>query len=66
MRKWLVEARGKRTQKEIAEAAGIAQSTYASIELGTRDPSVKVAKQLAVVLGVVWTRFYEEVRKTNG
>lgn len=60
MRKWLVEIRGGTSQHKIADEVGIAQSTYASIELGTRNPSVKVAKRIGEVLGFEWTRLFEE------
>ncbi len=60
MRSWLVEIRGKRSQYKIAEEIGIAQSTYASIEVGSRQPSVQMAKRIAKVLGFDWTRFYED------
>ena len=59
MRKWLVELRGNRTQQTIADAAGIAQNTYAALETGARRPSVEVAKRIAEVLDFEWTRFFE-------
>ena len=57
---WLVDARGKRSQQSVADAAGIAQSTYASIETENRKPSVATAKAIASVLGFDWTKFYRE------
>lgn len=64
MRKWLVDIRTsvKRSQQEVADAAGISQSYYAGIETGIRGKplSVPVAKKIAAVLGFDWTRFYEE------
>lgn len=59
MREWLVEARGSRTQAAVAQESGIAQSTYACIEIGTRRPSVDTAKRIAEVLGFSWTKFFE-------
>ena len=47
----LVEARGKRTQKEIATEAGISQSTYAMYEIGKRRPTDENKIKLAVVFG---------------
>ena len=35
----LIELRGNKTQKEVAEAIGVAQSTYAMYELAQRIPS---------------------------
>ena len=59
MLKWLVELRGSRTQAELAKEIGIAQSSYASIEIGIRRPSVDMAKKIAEVMGFSWTRFFE-------
>lgn len=60
MRRWLTEIRGGRSQYTVADEIGIAQSTYASIESGSRNPSVEMAKKIAAALGFDWTRFYEE------
>lgn len=57
---WLVEIRGDRSQYKVAEEIGIAQSTYASIENGNRNPSVRMSKKIAAAMGFEWTRFYEE------
>jgi putative transcriptional regulator len=59
MRDWLVKIRGTRSQYKVAEEIGIAQSTYASIEIGSRNPSVEMAKRIAEKMGFDWTRFYE-------
>ncbi len=59
MLKWLAELRGSRTQAEMAKEIGIAQSTYASIEIGIRHPSVPMAKKIAEVMGFPWARFFE-------
>lgn len=66
MLKWLVEIRGQRSQQAVAHEIGIAQSTYASIEVGSRNPSVPMAKRIADVLGFDWTRFYEEPGERPG
>lgn len=60
LRNWLIELRGKRTQAQIAEAAGITQQMYCMLELGERRPSPEVAKKIAAVLGFNWTRFYDD------
>ena len=64
MRKWLAEIRTarKKSQQEVADAAGISQSYYAGIELGIRGKplAVPVAKRISAVLGFDWTRFYDE------
>ncbi len=60
MRKWLIELRGERSQQNVADEIGISQSAVASIEAGTRNPSVDMAKKIAKVLGFEWTKFFEE------
>lgn len=45
--KRLVELRGKKTQKEIADAIGVCQSTYAMYELGKRVPSDEKKRKIA-------------------
>lgn len=57
---WLKEIRGDKSQQAVADEIGIAQSTYASIEVGSRKPSVPMAKRIAAALGFDWTRFYED------
>lgn len=57
---WLVKIRGESTQQEVANAIGIAQSTYAAIETGARNPSVPMAKRIAKAMGFEWTRFFED------
>lgn len=56
---WLKEIRGEKSQQAVADEIGIAQSTYASIEVGSRKLSVTMAKKIAATLGFDWTRFYE-------
>lgn len=64
MRLWLkdIRERQKMNTYEAANAAGISQSYYSSIENGTRgNPlNVDIAKKIAEALGFEWTRFYEE------
>lgn len=60
MLNWLVALRGEQSQYQMSEKIGIAQSTYASIEVGSRRPSVEMAKKIASVMGFEWTRFFED------
>lgn len=62
MRGWLLEIRRKRneTQQQTADYLGIAQSTYACLESGTRNPSVPVAKKIGNALGFSWTDFFSD------
>jgi DNA-binding XRE family transcriptional regulator len=45
--KKLVELRGTRTQKEVAQAIKVCQSTYSMYEKGERLPSDEVKKRIA-------------------
>ena len=62
MRTWLKDIRAKKelTQQEVANAANVDVTMISKIELGERQPSVKVAKKIAAVLGFDWTRFYDD------
>ncbi len=62
MRDWLVSLRKKAgfTQEKTAELSNVARTTYAMIEQGKRDPSVKVAKDIAKTLNFNWTIFFEK------
>lgn len=65
-RKWLIEKRGELTQQEAADLVGLSRGAYANIEIGNRNPSVKVAKKIAEVFGFQWTNFFtEEVVETK-
>lgn len=60
MRDWLIAARGARSQESVASQAGISQNHLSNIENGTRRPTPETAKKLAAVLGVPWTKFFDE------
>lgn len=66
MVKWLVELRGERSQKAVADEIGMSQSGYAAIETGARRPSVKLAKRIAATMGFDWTKFYEDDEDQRG
>ena len=59
---WLKKTRKnkKLTQCDIANACGYSQTAYCMIENGNRRPSVELAKKIAKVLEIDWTRFYDE------
>ncbi|WP_285615132.1 helix-turn-helix transcriptional regulator [Pseudobacillus badius] len=61
VRLWLKELRLQRTmtQNEVAEKSGVERAYYTMIELGSRNPSVEVAKNIAHTLGFNWTIFFE-------
>lgn len=62
MRWWLLMARKSQhmTQKKLCECTGISQGAYSGIEQGKFNPYPATAKKIAAVLGVDWTRFYDE------
>ena len=63
MRHWLKELRSKSenmTQEQLAKKVGISRTMITEIENGNANPSVKVAKKIAAVLGIDWTRFYDD------
>lgn len=47
MRKALLEARGKQTQSYVANELGITQKYLSKLELGQRNPSLKVASRIS-------------------
>ncbi|UHA72739.1 helix-turn-helix transcriptional regulator [Paenibacillus sp. 481] len=59
-RKWLIQCRGCKTQKEVATLSQIERSSYSNIERGRRDPSVQVAKRIGQVLNFDWKRFFDD------
>lgn len=48
------------SQKEISERLNIAQPSYWAYEAGKAKPKPPTAKKIASVLGVDWTRFYDD------
>ena len=63
MRSWLKKLRHEShnlTQEQLAKMVGISRTMITEIENGNANPSVKVAKKIASVLGFNWTKFYED------
>jgi putative transcriptional regulator len=60
-RNWLliIRKKNKLTQQQVACMANIKRTYYTQIETGSRNPSVKVAKSIAGVLGFDWTLFFK-------
>lgn len=50
----MVRIRKKLTQAELAEKAGIAQSTLSYLEAGTKSPTIDTLAALAMALDVSW------------
>lgn len=61
-RTWLKHQRLTKglTQKDVADKAKIARTTYASIEQGERNASVPTAKAIANILDFDWTIFFDD------
>ncbi|KYC82626.1 helix-turn-helix transcriptional regulator [Bacillus sp. FSL W8-0445] len=61
-RTWLKHQRLTKglTQKDVADKAEIARTTYASIEQGERNASVPTAKAIANILDFDWTIFFDD------
>lgn len=61
-RAWLrnIRTQKKLTHRKVAESSGIKRQYYGMIENGVSNPSVEVAKGIALVLGFEWTLFFEE------
>lgn len=61
-RDWMKEKRKELglTQVQLSAKANVSIRSISHAEMGTRDPEVPIAKRLANVLGVDWTKFYEE------
>lgn len=49
------------SQYQTARRIGIAQSTYAQIEIGSRRPSVATAKRIGAVMGFDWPMLFDDV-----
>ncbi|MFV0239534.1 MAG: helix-turn-helix transcriptional regulator [Lacrimispora sphenoides] len=47
MRKDLIDARGSKTQMEVAYDIGVTQKYISKLELGHRNPSLKIASKIS-------------------
>ena len=61
-RDWMREKRKALglTQVQLSAKANVSVRSISHAEMGVRNPEVPIAKRLASVLGVHWTKFYEE------
>ena len=56
-----IEREKKRlTQQQLAELVGVDRTLISKIESGAATPSITTAKKIAAVLGLDWTRFFED------
>lgn len=63
MRKKLIEARGDKSQKEVADSIGISQKTLSSIERGYRNPSVDLMKKIQAYYQISMLILFEDIFK---
>lgn len=47
------------TQQQVADACDVNRATIAMIESGRNQPSVRLAKRLALYFNVEWTIFFD-------
>lgn len=47
------------SQGDIGDMFGFTRQYYQQIEVGTKRPSIELAKTLAEILEIEWTTFYE-------
>lgn len=62
-RDYLIERRKELgyLQDDVAREVGIGRAAYCRIELGEREPSVKVAKRIGKMLDIDWTLLFKEI-----
>jgi len=60
-RTWLIEMRGRLTQEQVSQLAGISRSAYTNVERG-KGLSVSLAKKIGKSLNFDWKLFFEENR----
>jgi len=46
------------TQEEVSKQLGVSRQYYNEIENNKKKPSVDLAKQISIILGVEWTIFF--------
>ena len=61
MRKNLINARGEKSQQDVAEDIGISQKTLSALERGYRNPSVDLMKKLQTYYKVSMTILFDDI-----
>ena len=61
MRSNLINARGERSQQDVAEDIGISQKTLSALERGYRNPSVDLMKKLQTYYKVSMTILFDDI-----
>lgn len=60
VREMLIEARGEKTQQEIADNLGISQKYISKLERGQRNPSMKLACKISKYYGISLKRLFPD------
>ena len=63
MNKQLIDARGKRTQTDVASAIGISVKHLSKLERSQRNPSLKTAWKLANFYGKSMEELFSDILK---
>lgn len=61
MRNNLINARGEKSQQDVAEDIGISQKTLSALERGYRNPSIYLMKKLQKYYQVSMTILFEDI-----
>lgn len=61
IRKVLIDARGSKTQQEVALNLGVTQKYVSKLELGQRDPSMKVACKISNYYGIPLEKLFPDI-----
>lgn len=65
LRRNLVELRGKRTLTQVAEEIGITRQMLRAIEYGTRNPSLEVARRIAIYYSKPIEEIFFDVKRNE-
>lgn len=62
IRIWLKELRERKglNQQQLAESVGVSREYITMIESGQRNPSVNLAKKIAIFFNIEWTLFFDK------
>lgn len=61
VRKVLIDARGSKTQQEVALNLGVTQKYVSKLELGQRNPSMKVACKISSYYGIPLEKLFPDI-----
>ncbi|ABR48275.1 transcriptional regulator, XRE family [Alkaliphilus metalliredigens QYMF] len=61
MRNKLIFLRGKRTQCEVGKSIGISQKYMSALELGKRNPSIRIMRRFEEYFGVNMRELFSDL-----